>query len=156
MSQESYSSYRLSEAELKRIEEDRRKLEEANRRAEEERIKQQEALRRLSWAQDVEGLRNRVGPADSTSAPRNAVALPAKSGLEKLHDEVVHLGGLLERARREGTGGALSDAIAAAQTSLSSAQAPGSFVELQLLTLRECGMRVEAALVKRRRDRARL
>src|ERR1035441_2724598 len=54
MSQESYISYRLSETELRRLEEERRKLEEANRRAEEERMRI-EAIDRLSWAQNVEG-----------------------------------------------------------------------------------------------------
>ena len=155
MSQESYISYRLSETELRRIEEERRKLEEANRRAEEERIRG-EAIDRLSWAQDVDGLRTRVGQLEAPAAQRNAARAMTGNARERLHEEVVHLEGLLEEARQEGRDGALAEVAAAAERALSSASTPGSFAELRLLSLEECGMRVEAAVMKRRQDRAHL
>jgi hypothetical protein len=55
-----------------------------------------------------------------------------------------------------GRGGALAEVVAATERILISASDPGSFAELRLLSLEECGMRVEAAVIKRRQDRTRL
>lgn len=153
MSQESYTSYRLSEAELRRIEAERRELEEKKRRAEEERLRR-EARERVSWAQDVEGLRSRVGPA-SAAVPVKSHA-SAKDTSERLSDEILRLKSVLRKARREGRGGELAQAIADAERALESAQSPGRFTELQLMSLQTCGMQVETAARNRGQNRMRL